>query len=217
MTTKTVYIYNFSGATTPGISIHWGSTGQPATTNLTWKIDIYAPTTDVTPWKIENIPNDFDTYNLWYNTTSNTTGSHYPLVFDGNGVGDVFIFNDPGIVLTTGSVGAYYSMGYRVDNAYIINGTNYQTAKTYKFPARYLAFSVPAVSQTDMNKLKLVSNAFATGSSGSGGDKGEGGDGGDTTPTDSTNYWYWIIIAIIVIFFILLLAGGTFYLVKKKK
>ncbi len=194
----TINLYNFSGAVTKKISIHWSVNGQPGAP--TFSTNTYGTTNNVNPIKITNIPNNGDVYNLWYYQTDN--GTHYPLVFNTSGEADVYILNDPTVVLPNGQDTTYYSNGTGVDSAYIIYGNEYQLANTFKFPSLYLGFSVPAVSQAGMQQLTLVTSVFK-----------------DTTPTEGSayNYLYWFAIAIIVLIFLVILGGGMFYLVTKNK
>ncbi len=213
MSTYTVNLYNFSGATTKNVSVHWGINGQPGSTS--YYTSTYPPTDNVTPNKITGITTAGDVYNLWYYQTD--TGTNYPLVFNTSGEADVYILNDPTVVLPNGQDTTYYSNGTGVDSAYIIYGTEYQLANTYKFPSPYLGFSVPAVSQASMQQLTLVTSVFKdTTPTGNGGGGGGGGGGGSGTAS-STNYWYWLVVAIIILIFLVLLGGGVFYLVKKNK
>jgi hypothetical protein len=194
MTTNTVYIYNFSGATTPNISIHWGNNGELGTS---FYAATYSPTTDVTPWKIENIPETFNTYNLWYNGSPTYKGTGYPLIFNSFGIADVYILNDPDVVLSEVLMIDYFSSGTGVDTAYIISDGQYQLAKTFNFPSPFLGFSVPAVSSANMEKLALVTTVFPdnspptdtntddTGTNDTGAD-GTGNTGADGTGADGT-------------------------------
>ncbi len=235
MTTYNVYLYNFSGATTPSISIQWGNDDTPAETS--YPTAPYPVSTDITPSIIANIPTGFDTYILMYDNdgnvaTASTDGTGFPIIFNRLGIAYVYILNDPNATLPGGLATDYYSNGTGVDTAYIINGTQYQFANTYNFPnpSPYLAFAVPAVSASGMQQLTAAPNVFANDPASPPGavrkplsftPSGKVKDAVETyqknqTATDSTNYWYWAAIAIIVLIVLLLIGGGTYYLIKKK-
>jgi hypothetical protein len=238
MTSKTINIYNFSGAITDDITFTWNNNINSSTSTI-------APTDNLNPWVASFINSGPDV--LVYNLLG--TEITMVLNYDNNNIATVYILNDPNITVDNSQTDTISNNMFSLDTAYIINGSQYQSANTYDFIMPFLGFSIPAVSQADMEKLTLVTDAFAPVTQSrptlTADQKGKlSMIPGAFTPTvqtvpirptptteqkekyntkknsltsksNSTNYWVWAYIVIIIILFMAVIGAGINLFVSK--